>query len=228
LLAWRLSKAIAERQKYEQKASTLLELLQVINKILRHDVLSKLARIKWSIEAVDGPADKSLLDAIHHDAEGGIERIKQMRQLESVSFGGQNLKPFHLRAVIEPIANAEKIKVRFVGDETVMADEALESVFENLIRNARIHGGVDSLEIEMVTRGNVVVVKVKDNGVGIGDMDESRMFEEGYASGATGNSGLGLYIVRKTIERYGGKVSFARNLPSGSIFILEFPVFNLK
>ncbi|MCK4256700.1 HAMP domain-containing histidine kinase, partial [candidate division WOR-3 bacterium] len=45
--------------------------------------------------------------------------------------------------------------------------------------------------------------------------------EESFRYGETGGSGLGLFIVKKTLERYGGSISVEGNKPSGTVFILN-------
>ncbi|MCK4694401.1 MAG: HAMP domain-containing histidine kinase [Candidatus Cloacimonetes bacterium] len=43
-----------------------------------------------------------------------------------------------------------------------------------------------------------------------------------FIHGKTGHTGLGLYIVSKAMESYGGSVSIEDNQPNGSVFILTF------
>ncbi|HDN73870.1 MAG TPA: ATP-binding protein, partial [Archaeoglobus sp.] len=55
---------------------------------------------------------------------------------------------------------------------------------------------------------------------------KERIFEEGFKYGENARTGLGLYIVRKVMEKYGGKVWVEDNEPTGTIFVLEFKRFS--
>ena len=58
-------------------------------------------------------------------------------------------------------------------------------------------------------------------GKGIPDEIKARIFEEGFKFGETGNTGFGLYIVNRTMEKYGGSVVVKDNHPRGAIFELR-------
>ncbi|MCF7793756.1 MAG: hypothetical protein K9N09_04600 [Candidatus Cloacimonetes bacterium] len=45
-----------------------------------------------------------------------------------------------------------------------------------------------------------------------------KIFEEGFIHGETGHTGIGLYIVKKTIDRYEGSISVYDNEPKGVVF----------
>jgi signal transduction histidine kinase len=68
-----------------------------------------------------------------------------------------------------------------------------------------------------------VVLRLSDNGSGIPDSIRSKLFEEGFSYGQTAGSGIGLFLVKKTMERYGGGVSVEDNSGSGASFVLRFP-----
>jgi PAS domain S-box-containing protein len=91
----------------------------------------------------------------------------------------------------------------------VWADDLLPEVFTNLIRNAVKFGGPAvgiTIRVEDYD-GESVQVSVEDTGPGVPDgMKESifHRFERGWAEGC--GDGLGLFIVRTLIERYGGTI----------------------
>jgi signal transduction histidine kinase len=73
----------------------------------------------------------------------------------------------------------------------------------------------------MEKKSDFCTIKISDNGIGIPDAIKDKLFEEGVSYGENKGMGLGLYIVKKTIERYGGEVSFENNVPKGTTFILK-------
>jgi signal transduction histidine kinase len=90
-----------------------------------------------------------------------------------------------------------------------LADDLLSEVFANLIRNAVEFGGQ---EVRIAIRvedydGESVLVSVEDTGPGIPDpIKESifHRFERGWVGGC--GDGLGLFVVRTLVERYGGTI----------------------
>jgi signal transduction histidine kinase len=68
-------------------------------------------------------------------------------------------------------------------------------------------------------------IDVSDTGTGIRDEDLQRLFEPFFTTKATG-SGLGLTILRGTIERHGGSVNVDSRVGAGTTFSLRLPAFS--
>jgi signal transduction histidine kinase len=99
-----------------------------------------------------------------------------------------------------------------------MADEVIYSIFENLIENSIKHGKADTVDIKVKTKEDAVEVLVNDNGTGIPDSIKKKVFDEGFS---TSKGGMGLYIVKTTMNRY-GSIQVEDNDPHGACFILRF------
>lgn len=229
ILAMVLMRSIAGREKAEKKVLELNEILKLLNKILRHDILNDLTVVGGNIdlylqygkEKVDvDQTMKEVAEAIERD----IKFIGQMKELEGAVSSGKELKPTEVQEVAQKVAKQfEDMKINIEGEAVALADEALESVIANLVRNAKVHGGVDRIDISIIAEGDVVRISVADQGKGIPDEVKKQLFQEGFKYGETGHSGLGLYIVKKTIERYGGSVGVVDNKPKGTVFVLQIP-----
>ncbi len=61
---------------------------------------------------------------------------------------------------------------------------------------------------------------VADQGSGIPDSIKEKIFDEGFHYGSSGNTGMGLFIARKTIESFGGTLTIEDNEPQGAKFII--------
>lgn len=77
--------------------------------------------------------------------------------------------------------------------------------------------------------GNIVEVVVIDQGVGISDADQSRIFERFYRvdsarSRETGGTGLGLSIVKHVVGNHGGDISVWSSEGVGSTFTIRLPI----
>lgn len=94
-------------------------------------------------------------------------------------------------------------------DAVVMADEMLSSVFVNLIGNSiKYSGPSPRIVIRVVPRGTETEVSIEDNGHGIPDPLKPLVFERFQRGDLTvSGKGLGLFICRSLIARYGGLIS---------------------
>jgi two-component system sensor histidine kinase KdpD len=192
-------------------------------------------------ENVSGLYAEMLVDMLEGEAkqraqklQGSIQRsintIKNVTTLRRIYRESPELKPVDLDGVIrEEIGTATGSSVRYEGAKVlVLADELLPEIFSNLIGNAVKFGGQD-VEIAICverTDGDVRVL-VEDTGRGIPDEMKvvlTRRFERG--EGRERGEGLGLYIVRTLIRRYGGSVRVADRVPGhpeeGAAFRLAF------
>ncbi|MCX6652027.1 MAG: HAMP domain-containing sensor histidine kinase, partial [Methanomassiliicoccales archaeon] len=105
----------------------------------------------------------------------------------------------------------------------VLADLALGSVIDNLIRNARVHGKATRVNFVIETTGPYTELRVEDDGKGVPEEIRGKIFHEGYSFGETKGTGLGLYLAQKTMERHGGKIRAENTVPRGATFVLSFP-----
>jgi len=214
-------RAVAKRRAAEKMVFRLNDLLKVINKILRHDMLGKLTVIRLYIDSYRSNKNDKDLDVVANSAISGIELISQMRKLESLATTQNTFSKIDLRKLFESIIKEYQIPINIKGEGVVLADEALRSVFDNIIRNAIMHGSTDKMEISIQVQKKNIKIEMADFGKGIPNEIRDKIFEEGFKYGDTGNSGLGLYIVKKTIERYSGEITVEPNNPKGAIFVIK-------
>ncbi|KYC44638.1 MAG: sensory histidine kinase AtoS [Candidatus Methanofastidiosum methylothiophilum] len=64
-------------------------------------------------------------------------------------------------------------------------------------------------------------MKIIDHGKGIPDSIKSKIFNEEFSYGESRGTGLGLYISKKNIERYGGTIEVKDTKPHGATFIIK-------
>ena len=106
---------------------------------------------------------------------------------------------------------------------------SLAQAVSNLLNNARKFVAREKkphIEIWTETRLDKVRLWIKDNGIGIGPMFQSRLFglfERLHESDAYEGTGIGLAIVRKAVEKMGGTVGMKSDGINGSSFWIELP-----
>ncbi|HEX5336187.1 MAG TPA: ATP-binding protein [Propionicimonas sp.] len=114
--------------------------------------------------------------------------------------------------------------LRVVGD----TDE-LETAVTNLVQNAVAYSETGArVAVTSHGVGDMVEIRVSDNGIGISKADQARVFERFYRvntdrSRASGGTGLGLSIVKHVAHAHGGEVTVWSKLGQGSTFTLRLP-----
>ena len=107
------------------------------------------------------------------------------------------------------VAGFPAARIRYEGvPATVLANDLLPEVFANLIGNAEKFGGPGvEITIRVEDHGEEVEVSVEDTGPGIPDATKSNLFHRlKKGESRLAGTGLGLYICRMLIERYGGRI----------------------
>jgi two-component system, OmpR family, sensor histidine kinase SenX3 len=117
------------------------------------------------------------------------------------------------------------------GSTTVIGDpEELRAALSNLIDNAVKYSGENvRVRVEVEPRGDSVLVRVHDSGIGISPDEIKQVFKRFYRvpgqfMGRVKGTGLGLFIVRSVIEKHGGKVEAWSGGPDqGTTFTIRLP-----
>ena len=117
--------------------------------------------------------------------------------------------------------------VSFYGSE-----DLLFQAWQNIVGNAlkfTDNGGI--VRIILRETPDSITVSVKDNGIGISEEDQKRIFEKFYqadASHASRGNGLGLAITRHIIELHSGSINVVSEPNKGSEFIVILPKYAAK
>jgi signal transduction histidine kinase len=128
--------------------------------------------------------------------------------------------------LFEKLAREKQISlVNRVGDAIqVFADgNHLRTILRNLLANAlKFSYPEGQIEITGRPEGEMVVVAVKDSGMGMSAAEQAKVFSDMYFSkqGTSGEqgSGLGLVLVKELVEKDGGKIWLESTKGEGSCF----------
>jgi PAS domain S-box-containing protein len=124
----------------------------------------------------------------------------------------------------------EGMKIAVAPDMPVFvtARAPLEQVFRNLVANAiRHHDRKDgSIQVSARDAGDAFEFAVEDDGPGIPERFHAKifeMFQQVRSRDAAGGSGLGLALVKRTVEAHGGEVSLRPQAGRGARFTFTWP-----
>ena len=135
----------------------------------------------------------------------------------------------------QTISQARNIDVTFTrGAETsVLGDsEQITMAIHNLVENAINYSPENTkVSVSTIIENGIVQISVTDQGIGIPESDQTRIFERFYRvdparSRETGGTGLGLSIVKHVATKHGGDVSVWSAPAVGSTFALRLPIYS--
>lgn len=130
------------------------------------------------------------------------------------------------------VAEAKRINIVRGGDLGLVvsgSEQQLVTALSNLLDNAVAYSAEGTqVAVTVHLRGDAVEIAVKDQGIGIAEPDQERIFERFYRvdparSRATGGTGLGLAIVKHIVGNHGGQVTVWSQQGAGSTFTMRLP-----
>ncbi len=198
------------------------ERLQMLNKIIRHDLTNDFTVIKSAVNIFRKTTNFEMLDEVEKRVKKSLKTIADYKNYETFIESNLDLNEFEITERLNSIIHEyPNIKFNVEGSCVVFADDTLDSVFANLITNSIKHGNSSQIDIVITSDKNTCTIEFRDNGTGIPVEIKDKIFDEGFHYGKSGHTGIGLHIVKENIERYGGKISVEDNQPNGTVFIIN-------
>ena len=213
---------IRSRQQLERARNDLAkrkEMIELYDKLLRHDLGNDLQVISGFADALVGRLDgenAQYAEKIHRAAENSADLIERVGNLVSTLEAEEEPEPRSLRAVLSTVvrnvdSQYEALDIEFdpdVFDYQVYGGDLLDSVFQNILSNASVHNEGD-ITVRMYVEElppDTLVVGMVDDGSGIPEEIQDELFEMGKKGPESEGTGLGLGFVRALTESYGGGV----------------------
>ncbi|MCM2466630.1 PAS domain S-box protein [Methanoculleus oceani] len=164
--------------------------------------------------------NRDMMQKIRSAVSQSIEIIQNVSTIRRLRPPTPPLKPVDLDAAIRAeIRQHPETDIRYAGRSVaVLADDLLPEVFTNLVGNSIKFGEPDvTIEIRVEERDGEVLVSIEDTGPGIPDATKAILFSR-FRKGKSSKSGkgLGLYIVRMLVTRYGGRIWVEDRVPGAT------------
>jgi len=219
--------------------------------VASHQLKTPLAGIKWVVELLLGskivkPDVKQIeyLQDIQSSNEKMLKLVNDLLDVSHIETGRKfniekketdvaELAIAALKAN-QPLADGKKVSVILCKDAPQklllnIDGDKIGQVFNNLLNNA-IKYSKDGGQVEVgCKRGkNDVTFLIKDNGIGIPEKQQSKIFEKFFRADnaltqATDGTGLGLYIAKAIVEAHSGKLWFESVEGKGTTFFFSLP-----
>ena len=209
--------------------------LSVLDRVLRHNLRNRMNIVTGyagELATHPDPDVARLGAAIEESAIELLELSESAREFESVISG--TAEQTTTMDLADPVATAvEHVREEHPSADVVAdlpdaararAHETLELAMEELLENAVTHSDREdpTVEVSVTTGPEWVRVSVADDGPGIDDIDR-RALTSGTESPLEHTQGLGLWLVRWTVESVGGDIDIDDNDPRGTVVALELP-----
>lgn len=229
------SQKVAEK-KLEDKCYDLSTLMYRLSHDLKGPLVSTEGLINVSKAEIKDPKSVEYLKMIE-TANSRLSKILngiiQLIKTDSIVNPDQKI---NFNEILESIIQFYKnnpetavvdFKINVSLERDFYSDEAsIHSVLYNLINNAVLYRRKENPCVEITVKENkdFVNIEVKDNGAGIREEYQAKIFDMFYkANEASTGSGLGLYIVKSIITKFNGTISFNSKSGKGTVFSLNFP-----
>ncbi len=216
-----------------------------------HQLRTPLSAIKWTLRMIlDGDLgevseeQKELMRRTYKSNERMISLVNDLLNVTRIEEGRYLFKPIStdIKPIVQSVVDfykgeAEKRKLelefKILNEKipsAVLDVEKIRLTIQNLIDNAvryTLPGG--KVTISLDCDGKEIKISVKDNGVGISQSQQKRIFTKFFRSDnvirmETEGTGLGLFIAKNIIEAHGGSISFESEEGKGSTFYFTLPV----
>ncbi len=207
-----------------------------------HEIKNPLTPMKLNIQYLrqamknDNPNIKQLTEKV---SESIIEQIDNLSYIASEFSNFAKMPEARpeelelgelLNKAVELYMDDAAIKVRIAHPQKEMwvtADRSqLLRVFTNLLENAKQaipETRQGSIDVSLQQEGNDVLIAVQDNGTGISEEVQSRIFKPYFTTKSSG-TGLGLAMTKKIIEFWKGAIWFETEEDRGTTFYIRLPL----
>ena len=230
---------VTERERTRQQLERQNEQLEVLNRVVRHDIRNDMTVILSNAQLAAehaGDEGQEYLDSIADHGEHTVELTRTVRELmetmlddnpaDSEAITLSHVLTAELEDAETGHENAAFTVEGTIPDVAVAANEMLSSVFRNLLNNAVQHNDTDHPRVTVSADvcQDSVVVRIADNGPGVPDAQKTDIFGKGKQGMGSSGTGLGLYLVYTFVDQFGGDVWVSDNDPRGAVFHVELPL----
>ncbi len=204
-----------------------------------HEINNPLYAILTKAEAIRDEADISQCRKYGEDVVEYVNRIAEIvKDFAGYARPGSE-HDLELVDVNEKLFEAMSMaRLSLLSDHVVISEdltpvprilgkpEEIRQAFFNVIRNGiQSMNGKGTLEVTSRLESDQVSIRIGDTGLGISEDDALRIFDPFFTTkGPDEGQGLGLYIVRQIVNKYGGEIGMESHKGTGTVFCIRFPV----
>ncbi|RNL80011.1 PAS domain-containing sensor histidine kinase [Nocardioides marmorisolisilvae] len=236
---------ISERRRMQEEADRVKdEFFATVSHELRTPLTSMLgySELMADLEQLS-PQGRRFLSVISRSAERELRLVDDLLTLVAIEESGLSIRtaPIDLEPVVRDAVEAARPRAEEVDIDLTLeipgfvvqvdADrDRVGQAIDNLLSNAlKFTPSGGTVRVRLHVNERAAEIEVADSGMGIGDIDPSRIFERLYRSGAAvaqqvPGAGLGLTIALAIVEAHNGTIGVVKSDNSGTTFRMSFPL----
>lgn len=241
-LVWNRLNDLIEEQEHNRQMLAITELIKGFS----HELGQPITNIRYSIQIyyMKNAKKQTELDTTQRALLDGIllqtERVGKLLDRFAPIVSSKNEKNYFC-VYDEIVAIFDELNIRLENEDInyfVHGDKnsklygekiQFSQIFYNLIINSiyainkkKVEGTID---VEIQRNGSVLLIRFKDNGIGIPEEIQRKIFDPFYSTKRKdveeGGEGLGLYIVWNILKMFNGKIYVDPDYSEGAMFVME-------
>jgi signal transduction histidine kinase len=210
-----------------------------LNGLILETQLRKMHLARDNADAFTLDKMHAMVDRDERQIKSLIRLIEDMLDVSRIRTGKLSIRPTHfdlavlVRDLLQNFAQqieAAEASVSLDAAQAVIGswDEfRIEQVISNLLTNALRYGAKSPIAVRVYSAGGQAVVDVQDQGIGISEDNQKRIFqqfERVSAKHAVVGLGLGLFISEQIVTAHGGTITVQSRIGEGALFRVCLPL----
>lgn len=215
-----------------------------------HQLRTPIAAIRWNVELLEKKMQDSMtedqsryLEKVNRNVQRMVSLINDFLSVSKLEMGtfASNQEAVNLTEFTDAIIDEFSEKITEKGltlnrvdnppQLQVMTDSRLlHIIISNLMSNASKYSNTNGvLDFSYELEGTTLRLVVRDDGIGIPENELDRLFSKFFrATNAqvhqTQGTGLGLYVVKQSVEKLGGTIEVSSQENEGTEFVVKLPI----
>lgn len=197
---------------------------EIMEKLFEKHTIPQFSELLFDVNSIDKEAIKRITNLVK-----SLKRFVRLDETEQQEADINSELDLTLELLRHKTKNSIEI-VKKYGDIPMIScyPNMLNQVFLNIISNSI--DGIKAIDksgeilIETMLEGNFLLVKITDNGAGIEEKNQLKVFDAGFTTKKIGEgTGLGLAICKKIIDKHNGEINFESRYEK-TVFAIKIPV----
>ncbi|MEM6516576.1 MAG: ATP-binding protein, partial [Bacteroidota bacterium] len=208
-------------------------------KQVAHEIKNPLTPMRLSVQSFQrkfNPDDENIHQKVDEYSKTLIQQIDTMSSIAS-AFSNFAKMPAQQNETLNVVSTV-KLALDIFSEEYIHFSAEEEHIFANFDRTQLIRVVTNlvknsiqaipqeqeypKIDVEVTSQSKLVKISVRDNGIGISEGNQTKIFEPKFTTKTSG-MGLGLAMVRNIVETYQGNINFTSKPGEGTEFVVTFP-----
>ena len=210
-----------------------------LNGLILETQLRKMHLARDNASAFTMDKMQAMVERDERQIQSLIRLIEDMLDVSRIRTGKLSIRPneFDLSRLVTTLVHtfasqisAAQSSINLRAEKPVVGqwDEfRIEQVVSNLLTNALRYGAKSPIDVSVYAEGKRAVVEVRDQGIGISEENQQRIFlqfERVTAKHAVAGLGLGLFISEQIVAAHHGEITVHSALGEGALFRVSLPL----